>query len=340
MRSSLASSEFEKVLSMQAVLKFFIFALLIFLSACAPKEKLEEVNYRLKWLYNVSTVGDLYADVHGHFARNGLKVNVKPGGPERDALKELELGHAQFGVASADQVLRAAAKGAPIVVLAQLFQVNPLHWIYRPDRTIFFGGEDLKGKRIGVTFGGNDEAILRALLARYGIAETQVALFSVRYDYTPFYEGRVEFWPLYLNAQAVIIGEKLEKAGEAYAFLSPDKLGVRFVANSVVTTREMMEKRPDTVKRFLSALLEGWREALEPGNQEKAIQVLLEADRETPEAVVRRQLPVTRELMLPPAGAAFGKIDTAAWKQTEEVMRAQNLIPAPVNVDSLWVTFN
>lgn len=314
--------------------------IIIFLSACEPKEKLEEVNYRLKWLYNVSTVGDLYADVHGHFARNGLKVNVKPGGPERDALKELELGHTQFGVASADQVLRAAAKGAPIVVLAQLFQVNPLHWIYRPDRTIFSGGEDLKGKRIGVTFGGNDEAILRALLARYGIAETQVTLFSVRYDYTPFYEGRVEFWPLYLNAQAVIIGEKLEKAGEVYAFLSPDKLGVRFVANSVVTTREMMEKRPDTVKRFLSALLEGWRDALEPGNQEKAIQVLLEADRETPEAVVRRQLHVTRELMLPPAGAAFGKIDTAAWKQTEEVMRTQNLIPSPVDVDSLLVTFN
>ena len=111
--------------------------ILFFLSACGPKEKIEEVNYRLKWLYNVSSVGDLYADANGNFSRNGLKVNVKPGGPERDALKELELGHAQFGVASADQVLRAAAKGAPIVVLAQLFQVNPLHWIYRPDRTLF-----------------------------------------------------------------------------------------------------------------------------------------------------------------------------------------------------------
>jgi len=323
---------------MQTMLKLFFFSSLIFLSDCAPQEKLEEVNYRLKWLYNVSTIGDLYADAQGHFARRGLKVNVKPGGPERDALKELELGHAQFGVASADQVLRAASKGAPIVVLAQLFQVNPLHWIYRPDRTAFSSGGDLKGKRIGVTFGGNDEAILRALLARYGIAETEVSLFSVRYDYTPFYEGRVDFWPLYLNAQAVIIGEKLEKAGEVYAFLSPDQLGVRFVANSVVTTREMLTKRPGTVKRFLSALLEGWRDALDPRNQEKAIQVLLEADRETPEAVVRRQLSVTRDLTLPPSGAEFGRIDAAAWAQTEEVMRAQNLIPAPVDVESLLVT--
>jgi len=315
-------------------------ACVIFLTACAPEKELEEVNYRLKWLYNVSTVGDLYAETQGYFARNGLKVTVKPGGPERDALKELELGHAQFGVASADQVLRAVAKGAPIVVLAQLFQVNPLHWIYRPDQISFSSGDDLKGKRIGVTFGGNDEAILRALLARYGIAENQVTLFSVRYDYMPFYEKRVDFWPLYLNAQAVIIGEKLEKAGEPFAFLSPDQLGVRFVANSVVTTREMVEKRPETVKRFLTALLEGWRDALDPRHQEQAIQVLLEADRETPEAIVRRQLPVTRELMLPPAGVSFGTIDRAAWKQTEKILRSQKLIPGSVDVESMLFTFN
>ena len=55
----------------------------------------------------MSTVGDLYAERQGYFRQNGLKVDVKPGGPEHDALKELELGHAQFGVASADQVLRA-----------------------------------------------------------------------------------------------------------------------------------------------------------------------------------------------------------------------------------------
>jgi len=324
---------------MPTTIKRFLILSLIFLSACEPKEKLEEVNYRLKWLYNVSTVGDLYAETRGYFMRHGLRVNVKPGGPERDALKELELGHAQFGVASADQVLRAAAKGAPVVVLAQLFQVNPLHWIYRPDQTSFSGGDDLKGKRIGVTFGGNDEAILRAILARYGIAENEVTLFSVRYDYMPFYERRVDFWPLYLNAQAVIIGEKLEKAGENFAFLSPDQLGVRFVANSVVTTREMVEKRPDTVKRFLAALLEGWRDALDPRHLEQAVQVLLESDRETPEAVVRRQLPVTRELMLPPAGVAFGTIDAAAWQQTDEILRSQKLIPGSVDVESLLFTF-
>jgi NitT/TauT family transport system substrate-binding protein len=310
-------------------------AALVALAGCDRKPAdLAQVNYRLKWLYNVSTVGDLFAERQGYFREAGLQVNVKPGGPEHDALKELELGHAQFGVASADQVLRAAAKGSPIVVLAQLFQVNPLHWIYRPDRTPFAGPADLKGRTIGVTYGGNDEAVLRALLARHGIPEGEVTLFSVRYDFTPFYEGRVAFWPLYLNAQAPIIAEKLERAGERYAFLSPDALGVRFVANSVVTTRAMLERHPDTVKRFLNALLRGWHDALDPANTDAAVKVLLESDRETPEAVVRQQLPVTRELMLKPE-VAFGAIDAAAWRQTEEIMRDQGLIHQPVDVARL-----
>jgi len=311
-------------------------ALVALLAGCAPREGVEEIHYRLKWLYNVSTVGDLYALEKGHFARAGLRVNVKPGGPERDALKELELGHAQFGVASADQVLRAAAKGAPLVVLAQIFQVNPLQWIYRPDKSPFREPADLRGRTVGVTFGGNDETILRALLARHGIAESELRLFSVRYDYTPFYEGRVHFWPLYINAQAPIIGERLEKAGEPIAFLDPHRWGVRFVANSVITTREMLRQHPRTVSRFLAALLEAWREALDPANEEAAVQVLLAADRETPEAIVRRQLPVTRRLMVPEPPAAFGRIDEAAWRETEEILRLQGLIERPVDVRSLF----
>jgi len=309
---------------------------LLILSACGEKEQPpEEVAYRLKWLFNISVVGDLWADAHGNFARNGLKVAVKAGGPEKDAIKELEIGHAQFGVASADQVIRAVSKGSPIVVLAQLFQVNPLHWIYRPDRTPLNTPQDLKGKTIGITYGGNDETIMRALLAKYQIKEDEVKLFSVRYDYTPFFQGEVDLWPLYRNAQAPIIGEKLRKAGEAFDLMSPGKLGIQFVANSVVTTQKMLDERPETVRRFMKALMEAWREALNPDNQDKAVATVLKYDPETPEEIVRKQLPATRVLMLPEPNSEFGKIDVPAWKQTEEIMLDQKLIEAPVHIEKI-----
>ena len=311
--------------------------LVLILAGCSQDDKKppEEVSYRLKWLFNISVVGDLYAHDSGLFAKNGLDVTVKPGGPEKDAIKELELGHAQFGVASADQVIRAVSKGAPIVVIAQLFQTNPLNWIYRPDKTPLRTPQDLKGKTIGITYGGNDETIMRALLAKYNIQESEVNFFSVRYDYTPFYQGKVDFWPLYRNAQAPIIGAKLQKAGERFELMDPSKMGIRFVANSVVTTRKMLEERPETVKKFTRALLQGWREVLQPNNEEKAIDIVLKYNKETPEKIVRQQLSATRILMMPTPDFEFGKIDTAAWRQTEEIMLSQKLIPVPVYVEKL-----
>jgi NitT/TauT family transport system substrate-binding protein len=317
----------------------------LFIGACGEKKQPpEKVAYRLKWLFNISVVGDLWADAEGIFKKNGLEVTVKPGGPEKDAIKELEIGHAQFGVASADQVIRAVSKGSPIVVLAQLFQVNPLHWIYRPDRTALRTPQDLIGKTIGITYGGNDETIMRALLAKYNIKEEDVNLFSVRYDYTPFYKGEVDLWPLYKgevdlwplyrNAQAPIIGEKLRKAGEKFDLMSPSKLGIQFVANSVVTTQKMIEERPETVKRFMNAMLQAWSEALDPKNNEKAIEIVLKYNRETPQEIVRKQLPATRILMLPTPAFEFGKIDVDAWKQTEQIMLAQKLIENPIYIEN------
>ena len=309
--------------------------MLAILWAAPAADAADPINYRLKWIFNASVVGDLYADVNGHFADARLAVKVKSGGPERDAIKELELGQAQFGVASADQVIRALDKGAPVVVLAQIFQVNPLQWIYRRSDPPINQLADLKGRVIGITYGGNDETIMRALLAKYGIQESEVNLFSVRYDYTPFYQGKVDLWPLYRNAQAPIIGAKLQKAGERFDLVDPSKMGVRFVANSVVTTRKMLDERRETVEKFTKALLRGWREALDPANTEKAIALLLKYNKETPEEIVRQQLPATRVLMMPSAKFEFGTIDTAAWKQTEDIMLAQKLIPVRVYVEKL-----
>jgi NitT/TauT family transport system substrate-binding protein len=305
------------------------------LATAGPGAAVERVEYRLKWLFNTSVVGDLYAGDHGYFAEQGLAVDVKEGGPERDAIRELEMGRAQFGVASADQVIRALAKGADILVIAQLFQINPLQWIYRPDKMTVDRLADLKGHTLGVTFGGNDEAILKALLAKAGLAEGDVELFSVRYDYTPFFQKKVNFWPVYRNSQAVFLGEKLRSAGEAYRFFNPADYGVRFVANSVVTSREMIRQRADTVRRFTVALLRGWQAALDPVNSKAALQMLQKYDKDSSMATLTEQLDITRTLIVPGDDRAVGTIDAAAWEQTEAIMLEQQLITAPVSVKTV-----
>ena len=298
-------------------------------------EAREKVSYRLKWLFNASVIGDIYADAHNIFASRGLDVTVKEGGPERDAIRELEMGRAQFGVASADQVIRALHKGASVMVIAQLFQVNPLQWIYRTDKFRITGLEDLRGKKLGVTFGGNDETILRTLLAKGGLTENDVTLFSVRYDYTPFYKHRVNFWPVYRNTQAIILNDKLHKAGEAVAFFNPAEFGVRFVANSVITSPGMIKDHPQTVKKFTEALMQGWTEALDPSNHQKAIKTLQRLDQDTALHILDQQLTATRKLIQPAPDFKIGTLDVAAWKQTETIMLDQKVIPGPVYVEKV-----
>jgi len=297
-----------------------------------PDEYTARVTYRLKWLYNTSVIGSLYAKAHGFFKEQGMEVTIKEGGPARDAIKELELGHAQFGVASADQVIRALSKGAPVVVIAQLFQENPLQWVYRPNDTVIKTAHDLKDKTIGITFGGNDETIMKALMAKYEITNDAVTLFSVRYDYTPFYDGHVDLWPVYQNTQGIIIQKKLAAAGETIQFFNPASDGVRFVANSVITTERILAQQPKLVMTFTAALLRGWREALDPKNRKKAVKTISRFDKNTPVETIEKQLEATRLLIKPSENMVIGSMDRKAWDQTEKIMLEQGLISQPVNV--------
>ncbi len=309
----------------------YFFAAVI-LSATAGAATDQPINYRLKWLINASVAGDIYADRYGFFEQEGLEVKVKAGGPERDAIRELELGYAQFGVASADQVIRAVAKGASVVVVAQLFQVNPLQWIYRSAESTLASLEDLKGKSIGITYGGNDETIMYALLAKGAVKEEEVSLTSVRYDYTPFLRRKTAIWPVYRNTQGIFLSNKLARAGEEVGFFNPADFGVRFVANSVITTEKILRTKPQLVRKFVSALVAGWEASLQPANRGKSVAAIARHDQDSSAETIIQQIESTRTLVKPDPDAPIGTIDTKAWVETEQIMLEQKLIDAPVNI--------
>lgn len=302
------------------------------LSAQAKAEK-SELRYRLKWLFNASVAGDIYADTNGYFDRAGLKVEVKQGGPEKNAIKELELGQTEFGVASADQVIRALDKGAEVIVLAQVFQINPMQWIYRVGSPEITDLTQLKGRSIGITFGGNDESIMNTLFSKGGINTGDVKIHSARFDFTPFLTGKVEIWPVYRNSQGVILKNRLQAAGEDVRFLNPADFGVNFVANSIITSKKMIENHPETVDKFLKALLRAWTDSMDPANEEKVLAAIATRDKGNADNIRKLQLEATRKLC---RADTFGIIDSAAWVQTEDIMLKEKQIRNPVDIEK-WL---
>ncbi len=305
---------------------------MMFFFTAAPAFAGDTLNYRLKWLFNTSVAGDIIADTAGFFKKAGLDVSVNEGGAGKNAIKELELGYADFGVASADQVIRALEKGADVIVLAQLFQVNPMQWIYRSDQPGINTLSDLKGRHIGVTFGGNDETIMNTLLAKAGLGHGDVRISSVRFDFTPFLKKEVAVWPVYRNSQGVILEDKLGAEGEQVRFFNPADYGVSFVANSVVTSGTMIKKHPDTVKTFMTALLSAWEFAMDPANEARVLAEIKKKDKGTKDDIRKKQLDATRPLVKPATGVKIGTIDVKAWQQTESIMVKEKQVSAPVDV--------
>jgi len=315
---------------------FMVFCMALFF-ATAPAFAGETLNYRLKWLFNTSVAGDIIAETGGFFKKAGLDVSVNEGGAGKNAIKELELGYADFGVASADQVIRALEKGADVVVLAQLFQVNPMQWIYRSNRPEIKALSDLKGRHIGITFGGNDETIMNTLLAKAQLSSKDVRISSVRFNFTPFLKKQVDVWPVYRNSQGVILEEKLAAENEQVKFFNPADYGVSFVANSVVTSGTMMKKHPDTVRTFMTALLSAWEFAMDPANEPRVLAQIKKKDKGTQDDIRQKQLEATRPLIKPDKKTKIGVIDAKAWQQTESIMIKEKQIKAPVDVTSRLV---
>ncbi len=321
------------------VSSFFVAATIVSIvlaPSCSRRAMPSPVVYRLKWLYNASVAGDIWALDQGIFRSRGIEVEIKEGGPEQDAIKDIELHRALFGVASADQVIRALDKGADVLVLAQIFQVNPLQWIYRADKHRIRSPEDLRGLTIGITYGGNDEAIFTALMHKYGLTKDQLGIYAVHYDFNPFWKGRVDLWPVYRNTQGIVLSQKMKKNGWSPGFFAPSEFGIRFVANSLITSRWTMEHYPELVKEFSSALMEAWSQAMDPANEEKVCKAVAKRVPDTPMAVLKEQLRMTRKLVVR-RGWKIGKIDREAWEQTLSIMREQGLVERPLNLEKVLV---
>lgn len=298
------------------------------------------VVYRLKWLFNASTLGELWALKKGMFEDAGLSVEVREGGAEHDAIKEMELGRAMFGVASADQVLRAAEKGADVVVLAQIFQKNPLQWIYIEERVDMDPADPAPALRrytTGITYGGNDEAIFTALARKLGLDPEQLKTYAITYDYSPFWQDRVQFWPVYRNTQGIVLERRISAQGQHAAFLNPARYGIDFVANSLVTSSRVLKEYPELAGRFKQVLMEAWRQALLPENRKEAASILMEVEPGLDEESAFAQIEATSSLVTDGGKSPLGRIDLKAWGQTLQIMLEQGLLKTPVNLDRLLI---
>lgn len=200
----------------------------------------------------------------GHYERHGFNAQLLGANGTAQALQQLAAGQVQFIRAASIDMIRAAAQGAPVVAVATSHQGSTFHMISPRDKPVT-RAEELRGKTVGiVSVGGTTDIFLNLILNKVGMKPDDVKrevtgnspgiLQMVR-------QGRVDCF-----MASIVVPVVLRRQNEQIEAWSTDKYAP-MPSQCYVTSREIIERRPETVIRFLRAMRDSMNEMLSQPNR-------------------------------------------------------------------------
>lgn len=119
----------------------------------------DTVTIQLKWVSQAQFAGYFVAKAKGFYKEAGLDVTIKPGGPDVAPPQVIAGGGADVVVDWMPSALASREKGVPLVNISQTFKRSGLEVTCRAETGIKTP-VDLKGKTVGVWYGGNEYPFL------------------------------------------------------------------------------------------------------------------------------------------------------------------------------------
>ncbi|SFU88927.1 PAS domain S-box-containing protein [Pseudoduganella namucuonensis] len=227
-------------------------AALAFACAAAPAAAIEQITVQLKWLHQFQFAGYYAAQDKGYYREAGLEVTLREAPPGSDPVRQVLDGQAQYGVGNSSLLLNRAA-GAPVVVLASIFQHSPATLIARR-------GEDgqplkLQGKR--VMLAPNNEELL-AYLNNVGVRPDTVQRVGHSYNLEDLIGGKADAISAYITEAPYV----LDRSNLRYDILSPRAAGIDFYGDNLYTTESELREHPRRAAAMRAATLRGWQYAM------------------------------------------------------------------------------
>ena len=165
------------------VVAALVLPLLALLLLAAPA-RAEPLTLLLDWYLNPDHAPLVVAREKGFFAEAGLEVElIEPANPN-DPPKLVAAGMALLAVSYQPQLHIHVAGGLPLVRVATLV-ATPLNTLLVLDDGPVRSIADLKGRKVGFSVGGFEDALLAAMLSRHGLSLDDVTLVNVNFSLGP-----------------------------------------------------------------------------------------------------------------------------------------------------------
>jgi putative hydroxymethylpyrimidine transport system substrate-binding protein len=138
----------------------------------------------LDWFVNPDHGPLIVARENGYFREAGLDVEMIAPADPNDPPKLVAAGKADLAISYQGQLTMQAAEGLPLVRVATIVG-TPLNSLLvlrdGPVKSI----ADLKGRKIGFSVGGFEDALLTTMLGKYGLKLGDVTLVNVNFSLSP-----------------------------------------------------------------------------------------------------------------------------------------------------------
>jgi NitT/TauT family transport system substrate-binding protein len=239
----------------------FILATLLAFVPPAAAQTLDKVSFGTNWVAEAEHGGHYQALVDGTYRRYGLDVTIVPGGPNVNNRILLPVGKLDFYMsANTLQSFDAVEQNIPTLVVAAMFQKEPQILMAHPDQGID-KFEDLKKLTLFISKEGL-ASYFQWLKADFGFSEAKVKPYTSNPQ--PFLADKRSAMQGYVTSEPYAV-EKV--AGfKPKIFLLADQ-GFNSYSTLIETRRDLVEKKPDLVQRFVDASIIGWYNYLYHDNQ-------------------------------------------------------------------------
>ena len=218
----------------------------------ASAQTLDKVSFGTNWVPEAEHGGFYQALADGTYKKYGLDVTIVPGGPNANNRILLPVGKIDFYLsANTLQAFDAVEQNVPTIEVAALFQKDPQVLIAHPDQNI---KKLIDLKRLTLFISKEGVATyFQWLKADFGFKEEQVKPYT--FNPQPFLADKKSAMQGYVTSEPFAI----EKQGnfKPKIFLLANE-GFSSYSTLIETRRELAEKKPDLVQRFVDATIIGW----------------------------------------------------------------------------------
>ncbi|HYH38229.1 MAG TPA: ABC transporter substrate-binding protein [Azospirillum sp.] len=235
------------------------FAAVAALFAASPAFAADKVTLMLNWYVYGEHAPFYYGKEKGYFAEQGIDLEIQEGRGSGVTAQAVAAKTADFGYVDVPTMIKAAAKGAPLVATGVLLQTSPMSAMGFSDKNIR-KPEDIKGKTVAVTPGDSMSQIWPLFLKKTGLKESDFRTVSgdAQTKLNAVINGQADLLLGYVMDQSMKIKDATGKAVTPIRFAD---YGIKMVSSGIVANTDFVKEKEGLVRRFMAAATKSVEEA-------------------------------------------------------------------------------